>query len=450
MNQLSKIEEENLNLSDIRINGEEIWMFLRVRYYFYFLGKKQKWKSGKRGNIKKKLHYLSTLFYGFKNWFKKYDYIIFSDSSQRKLIDGQYQDKLAEYLSKELEGESLFVELPNLHHENIKEISSRHIVSRIPLITVVNLLMFFLPKYKHGRVDEIQSRYNIEAGYSKWLQEFFGGIKVYKLFFRIYRPKAVVVSNYYYNIDVVIAAKKYGIKVIETQHGVIGESHFAFNINQEFSRRYFPDIMLMFGDDDKEVIDEGGKVLSPYSVGHYYLDYINNKYDLSEKWLGRLSKFKLSIAVSLQLESGKEILDFIAKIAAKRSEYIFLIAMRQDFQRNLIENIPDNVIFPDDLDCYQIVKHCDIHSSVYSTCVQESLALGKYNVLINLDNAASKYYSKLNYTSIVSDKILDDYISALDTYEAVSPEIIQNSMKSYVEPNYMGNIKELVKAGVFN
>jgi len=450
MNLLSKIENENINLSKIKLKGEEIWVFLRVKYYFSFLGKKQNWKPNKQGNIKKKLHYLSTMFYGFNNWFRNYNYIIFSDSSQRKLIDGKYQDKLTEYIWEKLDGNTLFIELPNIHHKNIDTVKSNNIVSRIPIVALINLLKFFLPKYKHREIDDVEDKYNLKNNYTKWLQEFFAGITVYKILFGIYKPKAIVVTNYYYNIDVIISAKKQGIKVIETQHGVIGNSHFAFNINQSYSGDYFPDTMLLFGNDDKAIIDKKGLVGKSYSVGHYYIDYINNGFNKTKKWIDLLSRYKKSIAVSLQLESGKLILDFIKTVALQKKDFVFLIAVRQDFQREILDQIPENILFPSDLDCYQIIKHCDFHSSIYSTCVQESLALGKINILIDLDNIAKKYYSHLPNTFIVDYKNHNKYIKTIEETVIINPDIVKDSMRLYIEPNYTKNIDALFDTEVFN
>lgn len=442
MNILEKIELKHKNLNEIRFHGVQVWVYLRVIYYFHFLNKKNAWHGKKGGNILKKFHYFKSIFYGFTNWFNRYDTIIFSDSSQRKKINGKYYDKLMDAWADELPGKTLFVEMPNLNHIEINKVYSKHIVSRILLVSIINSLSLIRKKSVIKPISRIEYEFNIGIIHPKWINDLFSGIIVHKLLFRLLKPKRVFVSNYYWNIDVVLAAHDLGIIVAEPQHGVIGNNHFAFNTNHKFESVYFPDFMFLFGEDDEAIIKRNGNVKHAISVGHFFLDYVNNKMKPDKNWSEKLKKYNKRIIVSLQLENGLEVLEFIKKVAIKLENYCFVIAVRQNFQKNLINNFTDNVYFPGNLDCYQIAKLCDIHTSVYSTCVLETIALGLPNILIKIDERASIYYNDLQYVKVAND--YDSYIKLIESENNINKTDVAQSAKSFIKPNYLMNVKNCV------
>ena len=96
--------------------------------------------------------------------------------------------------------------------------------------------------------------------YFEKLKEFNFDLKKFKdtyckksyiqIIFRIYKPKAIFVNCYYSNITIQ-AAKSLSIKVIEIQHGEIGENHTGY-LSKYFPRDLLPDNMLLYGQDDKQ------------------------------------------------------------------------------------------------------------------------------------------------------------------------------------------------------
>ena len=443
MNFLEEIELKKKNLNEIRVHGVQVWVYLRVRFYFHFLNKKNAWQEKKVGNFLKKFHYFKSIFYGFTNWFNKYETIVFSDSSQRKKINGRLYDKLMDAWADEFSGKTLFIEMPNLNHFKKNKIHSKYIVSRILLVSIINILSLTKKSSVIQSVADIENEYNIGNIHSQWINELFSGITVYKYLFMILKPKRVFVSNYYWNIDVILAAHYHGITVAEPQHGVIGHGHFAFNTNHRFDSVYFPDIMFLFGKDDEYIIQKNGNLTKTESVGHFYIDYVNNKMVPNSTWQKKLDKYDLRIIVSLQLENGLEVLNFIKEVAEKSLNNCFIIAVRQDFQKTLLSEVPDNIIFPTDLDCYQVAKLSDIHTSVYSTCVKETLALGLTNILINFGGKAASYYENLEFLNIVSST--DEYIKLLNAYKKKDVEKVKESVSGFIKPNYLVNVKECVK-----
>ncbi len=87
--------ENKYNVENIYYKGEQVWSFLRINYYWESISdRSEKYLNNKKLNIiKKVLLKLSTIFYGFPSWFKRYDYLVFSDIGERVKIDSKYVDK---------------------------------------------------------------------------------------------------------------------------------------------------------------------------------------------------------------------------------------------------------------------------------------------------------------------------------------------------------------------
>lgn len=62
------------------------------------------------------------------------------------------------------------------------------------------------------------------------------------------KPKSIYIVVSYGNLPLIAAAKDLGIEVIEFQHGVITQYHFAYNFGEPSKNlKYFPDKLLTFG-----------------------------------------------------------------------------------------------------------------------------------------------------------------------------------------------------------
>ena len=110
---------------DILENIEE-WAYLRIDVANYLRDKNNN-DIIKRESAKKfisKLQKIRTIFYGFNNWFKKYDGLVFSDSAERRILDGKYIDKISDDIIDRLKpNKNLMIELPNPKHYNLGSVN---------------------------------------------------------------------------------------------------------------------------------------------------------------------------------------------------------------------------------------------------------------------------------------------------------------------------------------
>ena len=116
--------ESRYPVNTITCNGIQVWPLLR---FIYFMDKVV---PGYRSTTKFSfVDVILDFFYGFSNFFRKYDYFVFSSKVERKIVNGLYHDKLFDTLIDCLGADkTLYIENPNspgkyhrhYPHKNIK------------------------------------------------------------------------------------------------------------------------------------------------------------------------------------------------------------------------------------------------------------------------------------------------------------------------------------------
>jgi hypothetical protein len=445
MKNVFKLEEKYKNILE---NIEE-WVYLRV-----VLGHKLKnynekvvLKENKISKFKKnlkKIKKLKNIFYGFKNWFRNYDYIFMSDSSQRKVINNLYKDKLMDDIIDKIGGKSLLIELPNPNH--YKNVHTRYIVSQSLLDFLIFIYSSFLKLFisvENKQLDNIFKREKININYKKLILKRRVESKLYKLFFSIYKPKAIFIICGYCRFGAVKVAKDLGIKVIELQHGVINEVHYGYVSSIRLNKNYIPDILLSFGLYETTIKNLLIKKIIP--IGSYYLNYLKNNFKTDKTLNSIIQRYKYSVGISLQDQDWEYngMLSFIKNLSSKNLDVLYIL-----IPRHRKDKLPlsENIILYDRLDCYNIIMHCNVHMSLYSSCALEAPSLGVPNILININNFAKLYYNKMldkYHTKIViSPKDVLKYLPKITSLE--KEKIILKNEKIFVS-NYEERINVFIK-----
>lgn len=404
--------ETEYDVSSITLNGIQVWPFLRTSYDFQY-NRCYKFdvlnnNSSKAKSILSKLKRVRNIFYGFWNLFKKYDYMVFSDTFERRLINDKYIDKIAEFLISELGEKKVFlIENPvNGLHFNRSKISTKNIIS-LDLFHVFCCQPFFRKKLVINNeviLKEINKKYGLNINYHMLISRFLCYKNLFKLFYKIYKPKAVFINCYYSIIHqaAIYSAKKMGIRTIELQHGIINNQHSAYNVFTHLDKSFFPDYLLTFGDYVKNIFNEGNYFIkreNVLSVGSMYIDYINNEYKPSNKTIQIFTnfrkKYKKIVTISSQWTVEDKLTDFLKKSASLNKDVLYIFVPR-DINKNYSNiNFPENIIILKSLDVYRITKETNFHATVNSTCALEAPALGTPDILINFDNLAKRYYLDL-------------------------------------------------------
>jgi len=411
-----------------KLENIEEWNYLRIQVGFYL--KNQNNKSYDKKNkkniffnrLKNMIFLLKNSFFGFKNWFRKYDYIFISDSGERKFIDGYYFDKFFDDLiDRKGMDKSLLIETPNeSHHTNSY---TKYIVS-INLAKVLSKLIplvFFKSTDQINEIFKILNEPNID--FSKNIIRFYKEYIVYKLILRIYSPKVIFINCYYCNLSFVKAAKDLNIKVIEIQHGVISKEHFGYISYINLDKTFIPDEILVW-----QKIDYENFLISKQNIlGHFYLNYLSSL---------EINKYEgVNIAVTMQDQDWEffALIDFIKEMADSYKDISFYLIPRR---RNDFPNLPENVKIIKD-DCYITLLKCQYHMSIYSSCVIEAGYFNIPSILVDIAGYASKYFGEYEEKFVYIIKNKNEFVN-----------LIENNIKvnefNLIDKNYELNIKHFI------
>jgi len=453
--------ETNYDVKSVKANDMEVWPFLRRSYFFaygdkYDFGIEQQKKTSSLMKIKR----LKNVFYRFWNLFKKYDYLVFSDVLEIRLMNGRYVNKLVESLISELGGKKvLLVESP-AGGSNFKgfKFSIRNMISS-------DFFLFFcyIPLLKERLIinneiilKEINRKYNLNINYRRLISRFIRYKNLFRFFFRVHKSRLVFVSEYYHPIHqaAVYTAKKLGIKTIELQHGVVNKKHPAYNVFVKSDRSFFPDYLFAFGDYVKNVFDDNSYFIKKDNIlpiGSMYINYINNEYKASEETIKLFSnlrkKYKRIVAVSSQETMENKLIDFLKK-SASLSKHVLYIFVPRKVNRDYSNAIfPENIIILKDLDVYQIVKESNFHATVYSTCALEAPALGVPNILINIDGMARKCYSDLLLNRDVT-RFVDtekEFVDVILNWHTRMKKEIMNLHNGFYNQNHKESLRQALE-----
>lgn len=440
MSNISKIQsiESKYNFSQVTYKGAQLWPFVRIYSFYATLGiDKVKPERKVISNA------LKNLSYGFFNLFHKTDLIIFSNTEQRKLINGKFYDKFDFIDSKY---RTLFFELTTTKFYHRKAIPTKHIVSKIPLYAISKIFKPFvsLKKIKQKEVlDHFLKAENINININALLKDYIAQYKLGKLLFFLYKPKGLILITAYTNYPYIQAFKEKGVKIIEFQHGLINKNHIGYNYTLESDKILFPDYLFTFGKNELTVFQNNNNYINinrVKPVGHFYIDNIKNNFKKNEELSNLLNKYKISIAVSLQKKIEEKLLGFITNIAENNPNIAFVIVPRDKEKKYEFKH--NNMFTFNSLNCYDIILHCDCHTTIYSSCAVESLGLGKPNILINIENQSENNLSFLLKNEEVNFLVnsQEDFSLALEQIKLIDNQKLMQQSEQYFKSNYVKNV----------
>jgi hypothetical protein len=418
------------------------WVFIRISvgYYLKNLNNRKFAKISKNykalfiNKIRKTFIFFKNSFFGFKNWFRKYDYIFISDSAERKLINGYYFDKFFDDFIDRLDRDkSLLIEIPiNKHYKNsyTKYIVSFNLLKIPPKV----IYIFFLLINKFIKLDikklEFKELLNIlylnQIYVNLWKikYSFHSEYLWYKLILSIYSPKIIFVICSYCHISLVKAAKDLGIKVIEMQHGVISQEHFGYVSYLKLDKTFIPEEILVW----QKIDYKNFLIPKQFILGHFYLDYLS-KLDL-KKYEG------INIAVTMQDQDWEffSLIEFIIDIAKENRDITFYLIRRR---RNDFPALPENVKIIKD-DCYITLLKCQYHMSIYSSCTIEAGYFNIPSILVDINRYATKYFGKYQgkFVYIIKNK---------NEFKNLIEDDIKVKEFDLIDKNYELNVRQVIK-----
>ena len=457
MNSLTPIQflkevESSYDLDSVKINNEPIWPFLRN----YFATKVNN-AQGREVNLtlKQKISMLPKLFYGTKYWFKKYDTIIFSNTLEKRKKGDKYYDKLFDEYAY-LKNNSLIIETPVYNHFKRNKLENTNICSSIPLY--FRELIYSKLHYRNTTIEnenilkEICLKYKLEVNYFALAKRFLAQQRTMKRLIKKFKPKTFAFSFSYNKQGYIIEANNQNVNTIEFQHGIIDSNHIAYNLFKNYSKKQYPNYLLSYGKREKNFFASNGNFIDSsnvFPIGHSYLDYILNNAKPSVKFKNQTKSFSKLICVSLQeIEAGFELVKKISEISKNNPNIGFLLAPRKESEEfyNSNFNIQTNMLFIKEHNVYELMRFCDFHLTVYSTCALEALPLGAFNILYNIENKSKIHFEWLEkqneHTRIINQN--SELVKIINNTETKRESIIESGNQIF-QSNYRQNLINFIQ-----
>ena len=440
--------ETEFDVHQIEKDGLALWLDLRNRFFFKLLiGKESNLVVGS-GLI---VNLLSTLFTGFFNWFRSYDVWVLNSDLNRVKINGKAYDRLFDHPASKL-GKTLFIETKL--NRNLRGVPSwsEHVVSRSPLYAIEKLLSLFI---NAKSVDvtvyhSILSKRQVDIDPSYSIKKMVASYRMMRFLLKVKRPpKIVFIAPSYTSYGYMKALKERGVIIIEGQHGVINSEHFGYNLFADFDRSYFPDYLLTFGEREQRVFHASNRFIDAGNVipvGSYYIQYLRENH-MARSFAG---DHELVISVSLQdCDTGWELIPFLIKVAEANNQILFRLKPRRTEIPEYLARFtfPSNVEFVDNADVYETILDSDIHLTAYSSCALEAPALGRMNILVNLNNKAKEYYQD------ILDPITTKYVQSSEEFSELmhglqlpEEQALLTAHSDVMCGNYMERMDEFLKS----
>jgi hypothetical protein len=328
------------------LSSENSYNFIweRMRFGVFYSLQKEYFEFGqahtavriKDISLKKKINILCRLLFNsiIKSPFffsNKYQYIFWSGG--RRMWDSNIKayysipvDPLVDYLSL---NKTLFIEEPVLY-EHYTPAYTKNIC-----YTDFFLLLGFLRKIlKNKKAEKIIFDYfkQIEMCFNSYFQRsivfaknailiyrsYKAYVPIFNLFFKLHHPKVLFIVCSYGEEDVIEAAKKNNIPVVEIQHGLIAKGDTAgYDIPDGCIKKSFPDYFLSFGEYWIEDINFPIPAQNIFNVGFPYLTEQSKYYKNVHK--------KDQIVFISQGIYGKKLSRFAIELCEKVSHSILII-----------------------------------------------------------------------------------------------------------------------------
>lgn len=447
IDQKIKASDLNFGVAKLKVKGKAFWPFFKV---FFFDAQFVQGGTQTTFTLGQKIKFLKSLFYGFFNWFGPVDYLVFSNSDQRKLIDGLYVDKSADFIHQKL-ANTLHIELPVFIHFPLKLLPYKRVVSQLPLRILEGVYAKLFLKDADVTGVEVAKQLNNDFGTNTDVvaigKRFYAQYWLMKKLLSWKKPKAVFMAVPYMKMGYVLAAREAGIPVVEMQHGSINKSHFGYVNYTQVNPLLFPSYLFAYGSDTKKVFQDDNITFAEQNVipiGHYYLHLIQKKDSHSFVGVKPILSANVSISISLQDDSvGKQIVPFMIEVAKRRPGWKIVFIPRKTPRAEYEKmNLPSNIHFLPHLNVYEVIKVCKLHTTAFSTCALEAPTLGKCNILVNIDNKAMEYFSEILNNSQVTTFVnsVSEYIEAVENHVELEEDVIMRSNQAVIRPNFDQNL----------
>ena len=330
---------------------------------------------------------------------KNSKYWVFTNSERRYYINESSFDRVTTGLLNYLDDYLLFENpLPKGRTKANKLQKGEHYIGMSWMYLLQFVILKLSRKPKIEEIGVLEAYLNKDLGkIKKVYHRICAGEHFYYYLIKVFKPKLIFVVCYYSNFELIKAAKRNEIPVIELQHGLVSKEHRAYNYSLEVDSMLLPDYFLSYGNFSSKIIKEGNVVAEKniLTYGCTFIEAVNEKLSISEELLALKEQFKKVICITGQLPvTDTELLAMLYAICNCMPDICFIFKPRySEPNAEYLEKLNFKVL--GHLNTYELLKYCDAHATVYSTCALESLALGTPNISIDIKGYYTKYLKSM-------------------------------------------------------
>ena len=395
---LIKEIEQKHDMMLVRYKGVSVWPLLRINIIDAISGNNDTMKSTGASAVKQ---VLSTLFYynPLKGLFK-HKIWLFTAYERRKIINGRKILRVSGCVV-EAEPDTLVVEKPSPGQRSHprSEVPEKAIVSESWLLFMVHALAFFSKPFSIKLENEkilrdVLKGYGIKFDYVSSIKVLISQKKVFDVVLALLpKPKKVIIECPYTSMGYLWSLHNHGIPVIELQHGVLNDKHYAYN-SQFHSSILYPDEICVFGETEYNYLTSREKhyCKAVHKTGLYYLELAKESFT-KDVFLEHRGLFSSVILVAGQRGYEEAMANYV-KAAAKSSPDCLFVYVPRSKDAGLTFN-QKNIIYRPGTNIYEYMIWCDVHLTISSTTCLECHYYHKPTIFYNYSDMSVNYYSKV-------------------------------------------------------
>jgi hypothetical protein len=317
--------EKLIRPDEMTLAGVPFWELVRIEVFRQICSKHNVEGSitrKSRGNITQKSK--AKIFEKGLRPQKRFEYLFLGRPAERRI---NFESKLwipetdpvIDLLGQEkcITIERSFIDPPlndrNIRSQNIEVMTTANNVRKRALVKL--MMKALISKAETNQVEAlnkaIKKKFNIELNLPRIaygrVRAFLLAKKNYENLIRRRRPRLIFLSGAYSQAPLISAAQKYGIPVIELQHGVISKYHLGYSFPSGVRRTYKPDYLFLYGPFWRKGISFDIENSSIIDIGSCWQKKIERSYKSSER-----EKIIVTVSSPENRERIKEIMKYVA------------------------------------------------------------------------------------------------------------------------------------------
>lgn len=444
INEVLQLEQE-LEMQELTIDGIYFWKLVRQEIPLKILMDREKLSSIQLGSS-----YKINFFEIIKNsitknpLFRKKTNTYIFENPRKVNYDGQMIDSYTHFFVEKLQGD--YTVLESRYGRDIsKSIWSTNTNTDFAIVAakpISKLLKTSIPSHIQKKVKEIEcklnTKFNVSLDIEKLIFHFVNHFKsqekIYNFLFRVKKPKEIVIVCSYGKEAIIAAAQKNNIRVIEFQHGVMGQQHLGYHFPNWGKVPYFPDEIMLFGSFWKDITQLPQNTITTIN-GYPYLNKKMGSIDPSIK------EKKESIIFISQGTIGKSLTTIANELAQQLPEYNIIYKLhpgefgrwKKDYpQLAEFNQLANTKVVENDMDLYQLFSTAKFLVGVGSTAIYEGIAFGIYPMVVKLPGHENMQQLITNYQIPLvnsTEEILNTIQNSEDLFEIDSDDFFEYSTK---------------------